>query len=162
MLYRCGETLEKFDAPQSHSDGCYFWRNSSRSNCLSSVDRQNTKCRRNSIRCYPSTFLVVYNNRRARSVVKQVQHNVLNQRIEIKSQSNSAVKVMIIGTSVFLLCYGLLLRCSISVLHDNNDCNDFHYKMPLRVVNSGINPLAYVVFKRDIKAELERVFKKRQ
>ena len=112
--------------------------------------------------CVLPTLLVVYNNRRGRTVTKQLQHNVLNQRIKIKTQSNLVVKMMIIVTSVFLLCYGLLLRCSISVLNDNNDCNDFHYKMPLRVVNSGINPLAYVVFKRDIKAELERVFKKRQ
>ena len=112
--------------------------------------------------CVLSTLLVVYNNRQGRSVVKRLQHNVLNQRIKIKTQSNSAIKMMIIVTSVFLLCYGLLLRCSISVLHDNNDCNDFHYKMPLQVVNSGINPLAYALFKRDIKAELKRVFKKRQ
>ena len=112
--------------------------------------------------CVFSTFLVVYNNRRGRSVVKQVQHNVLNQRIENKTQSNSAVKVMIIGTSVFLLCYGLLLRCSISVLQGNNDCNDFHYKMPLQVINSGMNPLAYALFKGDIIAELKGVFKKRQ
>ena len=112
--------------------------------------------------CVLPTLLVVYNNRRGQTVAKQLQHNVLNQRIKIKTQSNLVVKMMIIVTSVFLLCYGLLLRCSISVLHDNNDCNDFHYKMPLQVVNSGINPLAYAVFKRDIKAELKRVFKKRQ
>ena len=112
--------------------------------------------------CVLPTLLVVYNNRRGRTVTKQLQHNVLNQRIKIKTQSNLVVKMMIIVTSVFLLCYGLLLRCSISVLHDNNDCDDFHYKMPLQVVNSGINPLAYAVFKRDIKAELKRVFKKRQ
>ena len=42
------------NAPQSHSDGCYFLGNSSRSDCHSSVDRKNTKCRRNSIPCYPS------------------------------------------------------------------------------------------------------------
>ena len=112
--------------------------------------------------CVLPTLLVVYNNRRGRTVTKQLQHNVLNQRIKIKTQSNLVVKMMIIVTSVFLLCYGLLLRCSISVLHDNNDCNDFHYKMPLQVVNSGINPLAYALFKRDIKAEPKRVFKKRQ
>ena len=112
--------------------------------------------------CVLPTLLVVYNNRRGQTVAKQLQHNVLNQRIKIKTQSNLVFKMMIIVTSVFLLCYGLLLRCSISVLHDNNDCNDFYYKMPLQVVNSGINPLAYAVFKRDIKAELKRVFKKRQ
>ena len=112
--------------------------------------------------CVLPTLLVVYNNRRDQTVAKQLQHNVLNQWIKIKTQSNLVVKMMIIVTSVFLLCYGLLLRCSISVLHDNNDCNDFYYKMPLQVVNSGINPLAYALFKRDIKAELKRVFKKRQ
>ena len=112
--------------------------------------------------CVLPTLLVVYNNRRGQTVAKQLQHNVLNQRIKIKTQGKLVVKMMIIVTSVFLLCYGLLLRCSISVLHDNNDCNDFYYKMPLQVVNSGINPLAYALFKRDIKAELKRVFKKRQ
>ena len=42
------------------------------------------------------------------------------------------------------------------------DCNDFHYKMPLQVVNSEVDPVAYALFKKDIKAELKRVFKKRQ
>ena len=67
--------------------------------------------------CVLSTFLVVYNNRRGRGrgVVKQVQDNVLNQRIKIKTQSNSVVKMMIIGTSVFLLCYGLLLLLRLSL-----------------------------------------------
>ena len=82
--------------------------------------------------CVLPTLLVVYNNRRGQTVAKQLQHNVLNQRIKIKTQGKLVVKMMIIVTSVFLLCYGLLLRCSISVLHDNNDCNDFYYKMPLQ------------------------------
>ena len=34
--------------------------------------------------------------------------------------------------------------------------------MPLQVVNSEVDPVAYALFKKDIKAELKRVFKKRQ
>ena len=80
--------------------------------------------------CVLSPFLVVSNNRP--DVVKQLQHNVLDQRIKIKFQRQSAVQMMIMITNVFLLCCGLLLRCSISVLHGNNDCNDFHYKCRCR------------------------------
>ena len=83
--------------------------------------------------CVLSTFLVVSNNRP--DVVKQLQHNVLDQRIKIKFQRYSAVQMMIMVTNMFLLCCGLLLRCSISVLHGNNDCYDcydFHYKCRCR------------------------------
>ena len=49
-LYRRGkiEIRDFCNAPQSHSDGCYFLGNSSRSDYRSNVDRQSTKCRRNS------------------------------------------------------------------------------------------------------------------
>ena len=34
--------------------------------------------------------------------------------------------------------------------------------MSLQVANSEVDPVAYALFKKDIKAELKRVFKKRQ
>ena len=42
------------------------------------------------------------------------------------------------------------MRCSLLFL-TGQSCNDFHYKIPLVVINSGINPIAYAFFKRDIQ-----------
>ena len=60
-------------------------------------------------------------------------------------------------------CYVTDCFCfCVSVFQGNNDCNDFHYKMPLQVINSGINPLAYALFKGGIIAELKGVLKKQK
>jgi len=37
----------------------------------------------------------------------------------------------------------------------NGECNDEEYKIPLLVLNSAINPLAYAFLKRDIKKEMQ-------
>ena len=39
----------------------------------------------------------------------------------------------------------------------SQSCNDFRHKIPLQVINSGINPIAYAFFKRDIKQECKRL-----
>ena len=49
-----------------------------------------------------------------------------------------------------------MMRCSFLLLTDQK-CNDFLYKIPLEVINSGINPIAYAFFKRDIKREFKRL-----
>ena len=98
--------------------------------------------------CLASTFLAVYKNSGKRRLAKQLQ---FNQRIvKMKTQNRSAVTWVALVTIVFLLCYGLLIRCSIVVL-TGHPYNDFHYKVPLQVLNSEINPIAYAFFKRDIK-----------
>ena len=106
-----------------------------------------------------SMFLVVYKqNSRDRTLAKQLQ---FNRRVaKVKTQNRSAVKWLALVTSVFLLCYGLYMRCSLIILIGYH-CKDFHYKVPLQVVNSGINPIAYAFFKRDIKQVCKRLFFKR-
>ena len=61
---------------------------------------------------------------------------------------------LVIG--VFLVCYGMYLRCSFLLL-SSSECNDEKYKFPVLVSNSAINPLAYAFFKRDIKKEFKRL-----
>ena len=100
--------------------------------------------------CVASMFLVVYKNSKNRILPKQMQ---LNKRFaKVKAQKTSAVKWLALVTFVFLSCYGLFTRCSLLVI-TGHQCEDFRYKVPLQVINSGINPIAYALFKRDIEQE---------
>ena len=104
-----------------------------------------------------SMFFVVYS--RDRTLAKQLQFNVVTRA---KTQNKaSAVKWVALITCVFLSCYGIMMRCSLLFL-TGQSCNDFHYKIPLLVINSGINPIAYAFFKRDIQKECKRPFFKRR
>ena len=107
-----------------------------------------------------SMFLVVYNlNSRDRTLAKQLRFNQLVARA--KTQNTSAVKWVALITCVFLSCYGIMMRCSLLFLIVQS-CDDFRYKIPLQVINSGINPIAYAFFKRDIKQECKRLLFKRR
>ena len=107
-----------------------------------------------------SMFFVVYNlNSRDRTLAKQLRFNQVVARA--KTQNTSAVKWVALITCVFLSCYGIMMRCSLLFL-TGQSCNDFHYKIPLQVINSGINPIAYAFFKRDIKQEWGRLLFKRR
>ena len=107
-----------------------------------------------------SMFLVVYNlNSRDRTLAKQLRFNQVVARA--KTQNTSAVKWVALITCVFLSCYGIMMRCSLLFL-TGQSCNDYHYKIPLQVINSGINPIAYAFFKRDIKQECKRLLFKRR
>ena len=108
-----------------------------------------------------SMFLVVYNlNSRDRTLAKQLRFNHVVTRA--KTQNTSAVKWVALITCVFLSCYGIMMRCSLLILTGNKYCYDFHYKIPLQVINSGINPIVYAFFKRDIQQECKRLLFKRR
>jgi len=104
--------------------------------------------------CFVCMLRVVWKlERSARILAKQLQfnHHVLG-----KTEVKSAVKMMAIVLGLFLICYGIALRCSfVNILDGNKPCNDLQYKVPILVLNSAINPLAYAVFKRDIKKEFK-------
>ena len=61
---------------------------------------------------------------------------------------------MAIVIVVFLVCYGIYLRCSLGSLLYYPRCKDKVYKIPMLVLNSAINPWVYAFFKRDIKKEI--------
>ena len=92
--------------------------------------------------------------RAARATEKQLRFN--HQRASFKIQEKSAVKIMAVVMGLFLLCYGFYIRCSFVFIFKLGVCNDEEYKIPLLVLNSAINPVAYAFFKRDIKKEIKR------
>ena len=108
-----------------------------------------------------SMFFVVYNlNSRDRTLAKQLRFNHVVARA--KTQNLSAVKWVALITCVFLSCYGIMMRCSLLFLTGHKCDNDFHYKITLQVINSGINPIAYAFFKRDIQRECKSLLFKRR
>jgi len=103
--------------------------------------------------CFACMLRVVWKHEQsARILAKQLQfnHHVLG-----KTEGTSAIKMMAIVLGLpFLICYGIALRCSfVFILDSNKPCYDLQYKVPILVLNSASNPLAYAVFKRDIKKE---------
>ena len=104
-----------------------------------------------------SMFFALYS--RDRTLAKQLRFNQPVARAKTQNKA-SAVKWVALVTCVFLSCYGIMMRCSLLFL-TGQSCNDFHYKIPLQVINSGINPIAYAFFKRDIKREFKTLLCRR-
>ena len=108
------------------------------------------------ILCFVSTiFHLRRHGRSARIVAKQLR---FNHQMSFKiHHERSAVIMMGLVIGVFLVCYGMYLRCSFTILFHTTSCNDENYKIPFLVLNSVINPLVYAFFKRDIKKEFKRL-----
>ena len=113
--------------------------------------------------CFMLIFLVgsmvhvVYKqDRSARILAKQIR---FNHHVLYKSHEKTTLKIMLIVVSLFLVCYSLFISCSVFLLSVSftKKCNDTEYKIPLLVLNSAINPLAYALLKRDIKEEFKIV-----
>ena len=103
--------------------------------------------------CFVSMLHVVCkHNRAARSLAKQLR---FNHQVFFKTQEKSAVIMMGIVIGLFLSCYAIYFRCSILYTF-GNPCNDGEFKIPILVLNSAVNPLAYSFFKRDINKEFKR------
>ena len=103
--------------------------------------------------CFSSMILVVYkHDRSSAALAKQLRFN--HRGLTVSSQDRSAVIMMAIVIVVFLVCYGIHLRCSLVWLLYQSGCNDHVYKIPMVVLNSAINPWVYAFFKRDIKKEM--------
>ena len=105
--------------------------------------------------CFGSMYRVIYMHERATCILtKQLP---FNQRFLFRVQEKSAVKIIAIVIGLFLVAYSLALRCSfIYILKDETPCDDREYKIPLLVLNSAINLVAYAIFKRGINMEVTR------
>ncbi|CAH3193202.1 unnamed protein product, partial [Porites evermanni] len=110
--------------------------------------------------CFVSMiFHVCRHDQSARTLAKQLR---FNHQVSFKTRNEkSAVILMGIVIGVFLVCYGMYLRCGFLQLFQTTrtsgslPCKDENYKIPILVLNSAINPLAYAFFKRDIKKEFK-------
>ena len=107
------------------------------------------------ILCFGSMiFHVCRHDQSARTLAKQLR---FNHQVSFKTHhEKSAVIMMGLVIGVFLVCYGMYLRCGFLLL-SSSPCDDENYKIPVLVLNSAINPLAYACFKRDIKKEFKRL-----
>ena len=112
--------------------------------------------------CFVSMiFHACRHDQSARTLAKQLR---FNHQVSFKThREKSAVIMMGIVIGVFLVCYGIHLRCGFLRLFQttrtsgSSPCKDENYKIPILVLNSAINPLAYAFFKRDIKKEFKRL-----
>ena len=106
--------------------------------------------------CFASMLRVVYKHERAARILAKQLH--FNHHFLFKSEEKSAVKIMAVVIGLFLLANSCSLRCSLvyRLYTEKTPCNDQEYKIPLIVLNSAINPVAYALLKRDIKEEVKR------
>ena len=104
--------------------------------------------------CLVSMLCVVYKHKRQFHILTRQLR--FNNRVSYKSYEKSGVVLMSVVSGFFLASKVLSIRCGILTIL-NKWCLDSRFKIPVLVFNSAVNPLAYAVFKRDIKKELKRM-----
>ena len=107
--------------------------------------------------CVGSMINVVLKQRRARAARMLANELRFNQRFPFKTHEKATVKIMGIVVGLFLLCYGIFLRCSIVSLVYSAMCKDEAFKLLVLILNSAVNPLVYALLKRDINIEFKKV-----
>ena len=81
-------------------------------------------------------FLIAYKqNSRDRTLAKQLHFH--HRVVKVQTRKKSAVKWVVLVTFMFLLCYGIFLRCNVLFLTGHKCGSDFYYKVPLQVIKSG-------------------------
>ena len=99
--------------------------------------------------------IICKHHRKMRTLVKQIRSNAT---VFFRPQESAAVKIMAIVIVVFLLCSAIRFHCGLSSLSRGNiDCDILRVKILITILNSAVNPIAYAVYKRDIKKELKRM-----
>ena len=102
--------------------------------------------------CFALMLRVIYMQNRAPTTLgKQSGFN--------KRREKSALIMMTIVVSLFLVLCGINIRCIFAVIL-NDKCDRGKYRDLILVLNSAVNPLAYAFFKADLKREIERLFRK--
>ena len=78
--------------------------------------------------CLASMLLTVYKqNSRDHSLAKQLRFN--HRVVKVQTRNKSAVRWVVLVTCVFLLCYGIFLRCSLLFLTGHKCGHDLYYKL---------------------------------
>ena len=110
--------------------------------------------------CFISMATVVYKQTRSSAILaKQLRFN--HQGLTFNTHDKSAVVMLAVVVVFALACFATYLRCTFLQLSGNDrhphlSCkSDFKFTIPMIVLNSAINPLAYAFFKRDIKRALK-------
>ena len=98
--------------------------------------------------------IVLKHDRAARMLAKQLRFNHL---VPFKTHKKATVKTMGIVVGLFLICYGIFIRCSIVSVAYSGNCEDKEFKIPFLVLNSAVNPFVYAPLKRDISNEFKKV-----
>ena len=108
--------------------------------------------------CFISMVTVVYKQTRSSAILaKQLRFN--HRGLTINTHDKSAVLMLAIVVGFSLACFAVFLHCDLlKFLGKQDPCqSDSKYSMPMLVLNSAINPLAYAFFKRDIKTALRKM-----
>ena len=109
--------------------------------------------------CFISMATVVYKQTRSSAILaKQLRFN--HQGLTFNTHDKSAVVMLAVVVVFALACFPIYLRCSLQLLGNHTNLHlscksDFKFRIPMLVLNSAINPLAYAFFKHDIKRALE-------